>query len=205
MPRESCPGLLLTLVSIFVGLCESFAAGGATSGTQQPQTQQQHPVCKPGLEFWSTERASCWPCTRCAPDFTLSPCAVHKDAICDSLELDYASGTPKWPSEAGEKAIIAKFWRLLETKERVSTVETGNLDQDRDDDEGSGDEKPVSYSASRESKVTSSWIFTQNLREFEKKWLISCRIISSYKFAAWFYHKLIWFRRDKLIFIRIED
>ncbi|XP_011255660.1 tumor necrosis factor receptor superfamily member wengen [Camponotus floridanus] len=154
MPRESCPGLLLTLVSIFVGLCESFAAGGATSGTQQPQPQpqQQHPVCKPGLEFWSTERASCWPCTRCAPDFTLSPCAVHKDAICGSLELDYASGTPKWSSEAGEKAFIAKFWRLLETKQRVSTVETGNLDQDRDDDEGSGDEKPV-YSASRESKT----------------------------------------------------
>lgn len=150
MPRESCPGLLLTLVSVFVGLCESSAAGGATSGTQQPQQQQQqHPVCKLGLEFWSVERASCWPCTRCAPDFTLSPCAVHKDAICGSLELDYASGTPK--SEAGsEDAIIAKFWRLLETKERATSMEAGNLD--REDDEGSGDEKPV-HPGSPESKV----------------------------------------------------
>ncbi|KMQ93565.1 hypothetical protein RF55_6327 [Lasius niger] len=151
MPRESCPGLLLTLVSVFVGLCESSAAGGATSGAQQPQQQQQqHPVCKPGLEFWSAERASCWPCTRCAPDFTLSPCAVHKDAICGSLELDYASGTPR--SEAGEEAFIAKFWRLLETKERVTSVEAGDLDQERDDDEGSGDEKPI-HTVSRESKV----------------------------------------------------
>lgn len=156
MPRESCPGLLLILVSIFVGLCESFAAGGATSGDIQ-QPQPQHPVCKPGLEFWSTERASCWPCTRCAPDFTLSSCTLHKDAICGSLELDYTSTTPKWPSEAGEEAFIAKFWRLLETRERVSSMEAGNLDQDRDDDEGSGDEKPV-YSASRDSKVIWNWI-----------------------------------------------
>ncbi|XP_029161249.1 tumor necrosis factor receptor superfamily member wengen isoform X2 [Nylanderia fulva] len=150
MPRESCPGLLLTLVSVFVGLCESSAAGGATSGAQQPQ-QQQHPLCKPGLEFWSTERASCWPCTRCAPDFTLSPCAVHKDAICGSLELDYASGTSR--SETGsDDPFVAKLWRFLETKERLTSAEAGNLDPDREDDESSGDEKPV-HPASRESKT----------------------------------------------------
>ncbi|RLU17649.1 hypothetical protein DMN91_009885 [Ooceraea biroi] len=154
MPRESCSGLLLTLVSVFVGLCESSAAGGATSSAQQQQQQQQqqqHPVCKPGLEFWSADRAACWPCTRCAPEFTLSPCAVHKDAICgpfSALELDWSflSSTRKSvPPEAGdgsqrrlEETVTSKmFWRFPEkqTKERP-VEEAGNLvDLDREKNE----------------------------------------------------------------------
>jgi len=172
MPRESYPGLLLTLVSIFVGLCQSSAAGGATSGAQQQQQQpqqspaqpqqqqQQHPVCKPGLEFWSADRASCWPCTRCAPEFTLSPCAVHKDAICgplSALELDWSflsSTVRKKPaSEAGSQRRLDDtskvFWRFPEMR---PTEEAGNLvDLGREDDGNSGDEEPIS--ASQESKV----------------------------------------------------
>lgn len=175
MPRESCPGLLLTLVSVFVGLCESSAAGGATSGAQQQQPQQsppqpqqqqqQHPVCKPGLEFWSADRASCWPCTRCAPEFTLSPCAVHKDAICgplSALELDWSflsTARKKPASDAGsdrrlDETVTSKaFWRFPE----VRPEKTGNLvDLGREDDGNSGEEEPVS--ASQESKVILNWI-----------------------------------------------
>ncbi|EGI70241.1 PREDICTED: uncharacterized protein LOC105150106 [Acromyrmex echinatior] len=167
MPRESCP-LLLTLVSIFVGLCESSAApGAATSGTQQPQpqpqqqpppqSQQQHPICRPGLEFWSTERASCWPCTRCAPEFTLSPCVIHKDAICgplSALELDWSflsSTARKRPSRAGDDdgtVTSNTFLRFSEekTKERPFVEADNLINPGRE-----GDKEPVS--ASQESKA----------------------------------------------------
>ncbi|XP_071557876.1 uncharacterized protein Wgn [Temnothorax nylanderi] len=174
MPRESCPGLLLTLVSVFVGLCESSAAGGAaTSGAQQqpqpqpqqqpqPQSQQPHPLCEPGLEFWSAERASCWPCTRCAPELTLSPCAIHKDATCgplSALELDWSflsSTARKRPSRAGDDdgAVTSNvLLRLPEERTKEgSFVEAGNLvSLDREDNGSLGDNKPVS--ASRESKT----------------------------------------------------
>ncbi|KAL0103436.1 hypothetical protein PUN28_017597 [Cardiocondyla obscurior] len=171
MPRESCPGLLLTLVSVFVGLCESSVAGrAATSGAQQsqpqqppqPQPQQQHPVCEPGYEFWSTERASCWPCTRCAPEFTLSPCAVHKDAICgplSALELDWSflsSMTRKRLSRAGDDdGITTNMFSHLPaggTKDG-SFMEASNLvNLDREDDGSTGDKEPVSIS--QESKTT---------------------------------------------------
>jgi len=159
MPRESCPGLLLTLVSIFVG-------GAATSGAQQPQpqsqqqpqpqSQQQHPVCKPGLEFWSTERASCWPCTRCSPEFTLSPCVIHKDAICgplSALELDWSflsSTTRKRPSRAEDDDRVVTpnvFLQFPEERTKERLMEPGNLDKE-----------PVF--ASQESKVISNWIYT---------------------------------------------
>ena len=173
MPRESCPGLLLTLVSIFVGLCESSAApGAATSGTQQPQPQpqqqpppqsqqqQQHPICRPGLEFWSTERASCWPCTRCAPEFTLSPCVIHKDAICgplSALELDWSflsSTARKRPSRAGDDdgtVTSNAFLRFSEerTKERPFVEADNLINPGRE-----GDKEPVSVS--QESKVISN-------------------------------------------------
>ncbi|XP_031837686.1 tumor necrosis factor receptor superfamily member wengen [Nomia melanderi] len=75
MPREPARGYLLTVLLLLLGLHK---AGCSTSAPQ-------YPVCKPGLEFWSVERATCWPCTRCAPEFTLSPCAIYKDAICGPL------------------------------------------------------------------------------------------------------------------------
>lgn len=160
MPRESCRGLLLTLVSVFVGLCES---AGATSGAQ-------HPICKPGLEFWSTDRASCWPCTRCAPEFTLSPCTVHKDAICDplsALELDWSFLSTRKRLEAGQRrleAVTSKMlWQLPEsTEERQEQLreETGDLvGLNREDNGVLDDEEPVS--ASQESKVTCDWINTK--------------------------------------------
>lgn len=106
MPKESCWGLLLTLVPLFVGVCD---LAGAISGSQ-------YPVCKPGLEFWSTERASCWPCTRCAPEFTLSPCAVHKDAICgplSALELDWSFLSTRKRPENGQRRLEAVTSKML--------------------------------------------------------------------------------------------
>ncbi|XP_011708098.1 PREDICTED: uncharacterized protein LOC105462896 [Wasmannia auropunctata] len=163
MPRESCPGLLLTLVSIFVGLCESSAASGAQQQPQpqpqqqpQPQTQQQHSVCKPGLEFWSTERASCWPCTRCAPEFTLSPCAIHRDATCgplSALELDWSflsSTARRKSSRAGDDdGTVTPNAFLSEERTKERPVEAGNLG--RWADGGLDDKEPVS--ASQESKT----------------------------------------------------
>lgn len=106
MPKESWCGLLVTLVPLFVGVCD---LAGAISGSQ-------YPVCKPGLEFWSTERASCWPCTRCAPKFTLSPCAVHQDAICgplSALELDWSFLSTKKRPENGQRRLEAVTSKML--------------------------------------------------------------------------------------------
>ncbi|KAF7393570.1 hypothetical protein HZH68_010389 [Vespula germanica] len=106
MPKESCCGLLVTLVPLFVGVCD---LAGAISGSQ-------YPVCKPGLEFWSTERASCWPCTRCAPKFTLSPCAVHQDAICgplSALELDWSFLSTRKRPENGQRRLEAVTSKML--------------------------------------------------------------------------------------------
>ncbi|XP_020283858.1 tumor necrosis factor receptor superfamily member wengen [Pseudomyrmex gracilis] len=162
MPKESCPGLLLTLVSVFVGLCES---GGAmtSSAQQQPsqpaQQQQHHPVCRDGLEFWSTERGTCLPCTRCAPEFTLSPCAVHKDAICgplSALEIDWSFLSPavrkRPPSESNddvqrrlEDVTSKMFWRFPEERVTERLPESDNLvNSDRESDGSKADEQPVS-------------------------------------------------------------
>ncbi|XP_014486449.1 PREDICTED: uncharacterized protein LOC106750545 isoform X2 [Dinoponera quadriceps] len=151
MPRESCRGLLLTLVSVFVGLCES---ADAISGAQ-------HPVCKPGLEFWSTDRGSCWPCTRCDPEFTLSTCSVHKDTICgplSALELDWSFLSTRKRPEAVQRrfeAVTSKMlWQLPEpTDERREQLheEAGDLVGLNHEDSGLlDDEQPIS--ASQESK-----------------------------------------------------
>lgn len=106
MLKESHPGLLLTLVSIFVGLSES---AGTTSGIQ-------YPICKPGLEFWSNTHSSCSPCTRCAPEITLSPCAVHKDAICgplSALEIDWSFLSTRKSPEIRQRQLEAVTSKML--------------------------------------------------------------------------------------------
>ncbi|EFN87267.1 hypothetical protein EAI_11151 [Harpegnathos saltator] len=126
MPRESCRGLLLTLVSVFVGLYES---AGATSSTQ-------YPICKPGLEFWSTDRASCWPCTRCTPEFTLSPCVLHNDAICgplSALELDWSFLSTRKRPEAGQRhleTVTSKPQAAHDPRERRKSTSVDNLPWD---------------------------------------------------------------------------
>ncbi|XP_043269091.1 uncharacterized protein wgn [Venturia canescens] len=81
------------------------------------------PVCKPGEEFWSVEKGACSPCTECAPEFTLSPCAIHKDAICgplSALELDWSFLSTRRKSEAGQQDPVtpSTLWRFSEPEEQ---------------------------------------------------------------------------------------
>lgn len=141
-----------------------------SSAQQQPsqpaQQQQHHPVCRDGLEFWSTERGTCLPCTRCAPEFTLSPCAVHKDAICgplSALEIDWSFLSPavrkRPPSEANDDVqrrledVTSKvLWRFPEERATERLPESDNLiNSDRENDRSTADEQPVS--ALQQSKV----------------------------------------------------
>lgn len=85
MPEGVCSKLAVSLVLVYlVALSRAL-----------PSNSGQHlqPVCEPGVKYWSPERRTCLPCKKCAPEFTLSPCAVHKDAICgplSALELDWS-------------------------------------------------------------------------------------------------------------------
>ncbi|KAF7991440.1 hypothetical protein HCN44_008752 [Aphidius gifuensis] len=57
------------------------------------QYTNQHPICKPSHEYWSSELSSCINCTKCAPEFTISPCAIDKNSVCgplSALELDWS-------------------------------------------------------------------------------------------------------------------
>ena len=83
------------------------------------------PVCRPGSEFWSTEKAACNPCTKCAPEFTVSPCAVHKDAICgplSALELDWSFLSTRRKPETGQRidgSVTSKMlWRFPQPEEQ---------------------------------------------------------------------------------------
>lgn len=153
MLRKACPGLLLTFASVFVGLCK-FA---------DTTSSLQHPICKPGLEFWSTDHAVCWPCTRCAPNFTLSPCALHKDAICgplSALELNWSFLSTRRRPEADQHRLgvvtSRVLWRfptesIKRGHERTHKTASNLVDLVREDDETLNDEKPVF--SSRESKT----------------------------------------------------
>lgn len=106
MPREPNRAYLLAVLLLLVGLRK---AGCSTSAPR-------YPVCKPGFEFWSVERATCWPCTRCAPEFTLSPCAVYKDAICgplSALELDWSFLSTRKRPETGQRSLEAVTSKVL--------------------------------------------------------------------------------------------
>ncbi|XP_076233998.1 tumor necrosis factor receptor superfamily member wengen [Calliopsis andreniformis] len=106
MPREPSRVYLLAVLLPLVGLRN---AGCSTSAPR-------YPVCKPGLEFWSVERATCWPCTRCAPEFTLSPCAIYKDAICgplSALELDWSFLSTRKRPENGQRSLEAVTSKVL--------------------------------------------------------------------------------------------
>lgn len=106
MPWGPNLGYLLGVLLLLVGLRD---AGCSTSAPR-------YPVCKPGLEFWSVEHATCWPCTRCAPEFTLSPCTVYKDAICgplSALELDLSFLSTRKRPETGQRSLEAVTSKML--------------------------------------------------------------------------------------------
>ncbi|KAK9304311.1 hypothetical protein QLX08_004300 [Tetragonisca angustula] len=106
MPREPNRGYLLAVLLLLVSLRK---AGCSTSAPR-------YPVCKPGFEFWSVERATCWPCTRCSPEFTLSPCAIYKDAICgplSALELDWSFLSTRKRPETGQRSLEAVTSKML--------------------------------------------------------------------------------------------
>lgn len=106
MPRKPNRGYLLAVLLLLVGLRK---AGCSTS-------VPRYPVCKPGFEFWSVEHATCLPCTRCAPDFTLSPCAIYKDAICgplSALELDWSFLSTRKRPEIGQRSLEAVTSKML--------------------------------------------------------------------------------------------
>ncbi|XP_024941125.1 tumor necrosis factor receptor superfamily member wengen [Cephus cinctus] len=119
MPREPYPGLLGVTLVLF----------GSLSSTAWSTTDGQTLICEPSLEFWSTDNARCMPCTKCAPEFTLSPCAVHKDAICgplSALELDWSFLTSRKRPESGRRidAVTSKMvWRFPEIEEQLRVAE----------------------------------------------------------------------------------
>lgn len=142
MPKEPPNRYLLALLPLLVGLRE------ASCSTSAPR----YPVCKPGFEYWSVEHAACQPCTRCAPEFTLSPCAIHKDAICgplSALELDWSFlSTGKRPETGQRKleAVTSKMlWRFpdleqqqIRQREFVDFERVRDLRQDIDSENDQG-------------------------------------------------------------------
>lgn len=150
MPREPNRVYLLAVLLLLVGLHK---AGCSTSAPQ-------YPVCKPGLEFWSVERATCWPCTRCAPEFTLSPCAIYKDAICgplSALELDWSFLSTRKRPETGQRSLEAvtskMLWRFPDLEQQQIKQESkdvaervGNLEQSIESK--TRDQVPKNYSTS---------------------------------------------------------
>lgn len=128
----------------------------------------QYPVCKPGLEFWSVERATCWPCTTCAPEFTLSPCAIYKDAICgplSALELDWSFLSTRKRPETGQRSLEAvtskMLWRFPELEQQQIRQESkdfaervGKLELKKD--QGPSEPRPRKTSASEE-KILWDW------------------------------------------------
>ncbi|XP_078041539.1 tumor necrosis factor receptor superfamily member wengen [Augochlora pura] len=107
MPRGPNRVYLSTAFVILLGLHKT---GSSTSATLNP-------VCKKGVEFWSSGRGTCWPCTRCAPEFTLSPCAIYQDAVCgplSSLERSLRSFiSTRKRSETGQKRLEAVTSKML--------------------------------------------------------------------------------------------
>ncbi|KAG7201091.1 hypothetical protein KM043_017633 [Ampulex compressa] len=130
MSKELHQKFVLTLLPLFIGLYEPI----------ESFTAYQHPVCRPGQEFWSTERSTCWPCTKCAPEFTLSPCAVHKDAVCgplSALELDWSFLWARRKSEDSSETVTSKvLWRFPEFDrqeflDKISDSEELQVSQER--------------------------------------------------------------------------
>ncbi|XP_012279724.1 tumor necrosis factor receptor superfamily member wengen isoform X2 [Orussus abietinus] len=91
MPKEACTGLLIVTLVLVGSLSRLVWTRRTSPGS--PGSSGRQPICRAGLEFWSAERLGCVPCTICAPDVTVSPCAIHKDATCgplSALELDWS-------------------------------------------------------------------------------------------------------------------
>ncbi|KOC66721.1 hypothetical protein WH47_00414 [Habropoda laboriosa] len=131
MPREPNWGYLLTVLLLLVGLRK---VGCSTSAPR-------YPVCKPGLEFWSVEHANCWPCTTCAPEFTLSPCTLYKDAICgpfSALELDWSFLSARKRPETGQRSLEAvtskMLWRFSDLDQQQITQESKEFVENTEQD-----------------------------------------------------------------------
>ncbi|XP_076750278.1 tumor necrosis factor receptor superfamily member wengen isoform X1 [Xylocopa sonorina] len=131
MPREPNRGYLLAVLLVLVGLRKADCLTSAS----------RYPVCKPGSEFWSEERAACWPCTRCAPEFTLSPCLIYKDAICgplSALELDWSFLSTRKRPETGQtslEAVTSKMlWRFPELDQQQIRPESKDFVDEQEHD-----------------------------------------------------------------------
>ncbi|CAK9807481.1 Tumor necrosis factor receptor superfamily member wengen [Anthophora plagiata] len=131
MPREPNWGYLLTVLLLLVGLRK---VGCSTSAPR-------YPVCKPGFEFWSVEHANCWPCTRCAPEFTLSPCTIYKDAICgplSALELDWSFLSTRKRPETGQRSLEAvtskMLWRFSDLDQQQIAQESKDFVKNTEED-----------------------------------------------------------------------
>ncbi|KAK0082652.1 hypothetical protein PV325_010064 [Microctonus aethiopoides] len=101
-------------------------------------TSESIPICKSGLEYWSDIQLSCTPCTKCAPEFTISPCAIHKDAICgplSALELDWPFSNNKRNIKTLKDEINQrdnennKLWQFSEME--ISPVALRQLNNDK--------------------------------------------------------------------------
>lgn len=95
-------------------------------------TAVRRSVCEPGAEFWSRRHGSCRPCTRCQPEFTVSPCTLYKDAVCgplSALELDWSFLSTGKRGDDGEsrrtiEAVTSKMlWRFPEFLEDGLTAD----------------------------------------------------------------------------------
>ncbi|XP_046748785.1 tumor necrosis factor receptor superfamily member wengen isoform X1 [Diprion similis] len=68
------------------------------------------PICQPGLGFWEPKTGRCLPCTKCAPEFTLRPCAVHQDTVCgplSALQLDWSWLATRKGQETSQPRTVA--------------------------------------------------------------------------------------------------
>lgn len=123
MPGEASRGYLLAVLLLLLDMLDCCS-------TYTPR----YPVCKLGLEFWSVERDTCWPCTRCAPEFTLSPCIIYRDAICgplSALELDWSFLSTKKRPETSQRSLEAvtskMFWRFSDLDQQQIREESNDF------------------------------------------------------------------------------
>lgn len=111
------------------------------------------PICRPGSDFWDPVSGRCLPCTKCAPEFTLRPCAVHQDAVCgplSALELDWSwlAARKNQETQAEVAAATSKMiWRFPDVADGVpgsltpvprSVDDEVPVDEEESEDESGG-------------------------------------------------------------------
>ncbi|XP_011299302.1 uncharacterized protein wgn [Fopius arisanus] len=132
MPREICPRLLRVGL-VLLSTLEAIKSSELHSSQSNPE------LCHHGLEFWSTDKSGCTPCTKCAPEFTISPCAVHKDAICgplSALELDWSFLGNRRKSDINQRLDVTEkmMWRVSNVDGRPETLRSSESRREIDDE-----------------------------------------------------------------------